>query len=428
MTNDTDRNRWLIAISAVAIHLSIGSIYAYSVYQNPLRDELGWSISSVSFAFTVAIVALALSAAFLGGFVEKRGPRISGLIAAATFGLGIVGAGASVQLESYIGFVLTFGAISGAGIGLGYITPISTLVQWFPDRRGMATGMAVMGFGAGALVTGPVANAIIENLSIPMAFYILGVGYFLLMIAGASYLKKPPEGWVPESVDESELDTDADNAKGVSVSTDLAELTGKEALRTPRFYLVWLIMFINISAGIMLLSVASPMTQAITQVDATTAASVVGLIGVFNGGGRIFWATTSDYIGRTTTYGLFFALQIAAFVLMPQISHLWLFAGLMFLIITAYGGGFACLPAYLGDLFGTKELSAIHGYTLTAWGAAGVAGPLLISAIVERTNSYVMAFYIITAALVVGLLAVAALYYRIRDVRKSPAKGEPEAA
>ncbi|SEV87910.1 L-lactate MFS transporter [Natrinema salifodinae] len=422
---DADRNRWLIALSAVAIHLSIGSIYAYSVYQNPLRDELGWAISDVSLAFTVAIVFLALSAAFLGGFVERHGPRISGLLAAATFGLGIVGAGVSVQLGSYVGFLLTFGVISGIGIGLGYISPISTLVQWFPDRRGMATGLAVMGFGAGALVTGPIANAIIEAASIPVTFYALGVAYFALMAAGASYLQKPPADWVPEGVDESEIDTDAE--KGVSVNTDLEELTASEALRTPRYYLVWLVMFINISAGIMLLSVASPMTQVIAEVDAATAASVVGLIGIFNGGGRIFWATVSDYIGRTTTYGTFFGLQIAAFLLMPQITHLWLFAGLLFLIISVYGGGFACLPAYLGDLFGTRELSAIHGYTLTAWGAAGVAGPMLISEIVERTGSYVMSFYVITGALTVGLFAVGLLYYRIEDVRESTHRAEPEA-
>jgi OFA family oxalate/formate antiporter-like MFS transporter len=423
---DADKNRWLIALSAVAIHLSIGSIYAYSVYQNPLQNQLGWPISDVSFAFTVAIVFLALSAAFLGDFVEDKGPRIAGLIAAGKFGLGIVGAGLSVQLGSYYGFLLTFGVISGIGIGLGYIAPISTLVQWFPDRRGMATGMAVMGFGAGALVTGPVANAIIESMSIPTALYALGIGYFLLMADGASYLKKPPENWVPAGVDEEEIDTGG--AKGVSVSTDLEEITAREALRRPRFYLVWLIMFINISAGIMLLSVASPMTQAITNVDAATAASVVGLIGVFNGGGRIFWATISDYIGRTTTYAAFFVIQIAAFALMPQIQYVWFFAALMFLIITAYGGGFATLPAYLGDLFGTKELSAIHGYVLTAWGAAGVAGPTLVSEIVERTNSYEMAFYIIAASLVVGLAAVVALYYRIRTVRNARTKPETPAA
>ena len=420
-----DKNRWLIAASAVAIHLSIGSIYAYSVYQNPLRRTQGWPISDVSLAFTVAIAVLGLAAAFLGDFVEERGPRTSALLAATTFGLGIVGAGVSVQMGSYIGFLLTFGVLSGIGLGLGYISPISTLVQWFPDRRGLATGLAVMGFGAGALLTGPIANLIIEEFSIPLTFYVLGIGYFLLMAAGASYLAKPPEGWVPEGVDESEIDTD--NAKGVSVNTDLAELTAREALRTPRYYLVWLIMFINISAGIMLLSVASPMIQAITNVDATTAASVVGLIGIFNGGGRIFWATVSDYIGRTTTYATFFAIQIAAFLLMPQISYIWLFAALMFLIISAYGGGFATLPAFLADLFGTEELSAIHGYTLTAWSAAGVAGPMLISEIVERTNSYVLAFYIIAAALVVGLLAVGVLYYRIRSVRQSKRTVESEA-
>lgn len=360
---EADKNRWLIAISAVAMHLSIGSIYAYSVYQNPLRDELGWPISDVSMAFTIAIVFLAISAAFLGGFVENYGPRISGLMAAVTFGLGTIGAGFSVQMESYTGFLLTFGVISGSGIGLGYIAPISTLVQWFPDRRGMATGLAVMGFGAGALVTGPIANFIIENASIPSALYALGVGYFLLMAAGASYLKKPPADWVSEGVDESEIVSDG--AKGVSINTDLEELTAREALKRPRYYLVWLVMFINITAGIMLLSVASPMIQAITAVDAATAASVVGLIGVFNGGGRIFWATVSDYIGRTTTYGTFFVLQIAAFLLMPQIHYVWFFAALMFLVITAYGGGLAVVGLLyyrirdVREFAGTPESEAV---------------------------------------------------------------------
>lgn len=413
-----EKNRWLIALSAIAIHLSIGSIYAYSVYQNPLQIEQGWAVSDVSLAFTVAIVFLALSAAFLGGFVEEYGPRISGLIAAVTFGLGTVGAGFSVQIGSFVGFLLTFGVISGIGIGIGYIAPISTLVQWFPDRRGMATGMAVMGFGAGALVTSPVANVLMETVGIPATFYALGVGYFLLMAAGASYLKKPPKNWIPEGIDESEIDTDG-NKKGVTTNTDIAELTASEALRTPRYYLVWLVIFINISAGIMLLSVASPMIQELTAANAATAATIVGVIGVFNGGGRLVWATVSDYLGRTTTYATFFALQIVAFFLLAQLSHVWAFAGLLFLIISAYGGGFACLPAYLGDLFGTKELSAIHGYTLTAWGAAGVAGPMLISSILEWTNSYVISFYIIIGALVVGLIAVGFLYYRIEDVRSS---------
>jgi MFS transporter, OFA family, oxalate/formate antiporter len=426
-TSSAEKNRWVIALSAVAIHLSIGSIYAYSVYQNPLQTQQGWAISDVSMAFTVAIAVLALSAAFLGGFVEEYGPRISGLLAAATFGLGTVGAGFSVQIGSFVGFLLTFGVLSGIGIGLGYIAPISTLVEWFPDRRGMATGMAVMGFGAGALVTSPVANFLMETAGIPTTFYALGIGYFLLMAVGASYMKKPPDGWVPAGVDESEVDTDG-NKKGVSTDTDLEELTASEAIRTPRYYLVWLVIFINVSAGIMLLSVASPMIQELTAADAATAATIVGIIGVFNGGGRLVWATVSDYIGRTATYATFFVLQIAAFLLLAQITQVWVFAALLFLIISAYGGGFACLPAYLGDLFGTKELSAIHGYTLTAWGAAGIAGPMLISEIVERTDGYVASFYIIAATLAVGLVAMGALHYQIQDVRESTAVSDPDAA
>lgn len=425
-TTEADKNRWLIALSAVAIHLSIGSVYAYSVYQNPLRDSLGWEISDVTLAFTIAIFVLGFSAAFLGRYVEKHGPRLAGLTASVLFGGGTILAGLSVQMESYVMFLATYGLIGGVGLGVGYISPISTLVQWFPDRRGMATGLAVMGFGAGALITGPVANFLIEQMSVSTAFYALGLGYFLLMAAGASYLKKPPADWIPEGMDESEIDMD--NEKGVSVSTDLEQVAARRALRKPRFYLLWLIIFINISAGIMLLSVASPMTQAITGATAATAASIVGIIGVFNGAGRIVWASLSDYIGRTTTYGAFFAIQIGAFFLMPQLSNVWIFAAFLFLIISCYGGGFACLPAYIGDLFGTKELGAIHGYALTAWSLAGVAGPTLVARIVEATGSYEMSFYIVNVALVVGLVCVIILRWQIGRVQKRTTRSTPTAS
>ncbi|WP_248905471.1 L-lactate MFS transporter [Halocatena marina] len=414
---ETDKNRWLIALSAVAIHLSIGGVYAYSIYQNPLHSTVGWAVSDVTLAFTIAIFVLGLTAAFLGIFVEKYGPRRSGLTAASLYGLGTVGAGISVQMESLVLFLGTYGVIGGMGLGIGYISPISTLVEWFPDRRGMATGLAVMGFGAGALVTGPVGNYLIQTFSIPVAFYVLGIGYFVLMSAGASYLQKPPDGWLPDSMDETDLEEESSD--GVSASTDLEELTAREARKTPRFYLLWLIIFINVSAGIMLLAFASPMLQSIGGATATTAAFIVGYIGLFNGGGRIFWASISDYIGRTTTYAIFFAIQILVFFLMPQISGAWILAGLLFLIITCYGGGFACLPAYIGDLFGTKELGAIHGYSLTAWGVAGVAGPTLASTILETTGSYTTALYIINIALIVGLVCVGLLRWRIQSVRSA---------
>ena len=422
-TVETNKNRWLIAASAMAIHLSIGSVYAYSVYQNPLQNTQGWSIADVTLGFTIAIFTLGMASASLGRYVERYGPRVSGLAAAIFFGGGTVLAGVAVQAGSLLGFLLTYGVVAGLGLGVGYITPVSTLVRWFPDRRGLATGLAVLGFGSGALITGPVANYLVAVTTIPSTFFVLGIAYFLMMAAGASYLEKPPEGWTPAAGDPGDRGVRGDG--GVVVKTDLENLTAREAVRTPQFALVWLIIFINISAGIMLLSVASNMTQAITGATPAVAAGVVGLLGVFNGAGRIVWSSLSDYVGRTRIYAMFFVVQILAFLSLPRLTNLWLFAGTIFLIITFYGGGFACLPAYLADLFGTQELGAIHGYVLTAWSLAGVAGPTLVAQIVSLTGSYELAFYVISATLAVGLVSVGILHWRIGVVRKAQLRGTP---
>lgn len=405
----TEKNRWLIALSAVAIHLSIGSIYAYSIYQIPLKNAQGWSTSSVTLAFSIAVFVLGITAAFLGKYVEKYGPRKSGFAAAVLYGLGMITSGVSVLVGSLPMFLATFGVLGGMGIGLGYISPIGTLVEWFPDRRGMATGLAVMGFGAGALLTGPLGNFLIQEYSVATAFFALGILYFVLMAAGANYLQKPPQGWLPEGMQDME---DAQE-KATGALSGLTNLTAKEARTSPRFWLVWLIIFINVSAGIMLLAFASPMLQQIGGATATTAAFITGYIGIFNGGGRIMWSTLSDYIGRTTTYALFMVIQIALFFLMPAITAVWVLAGAMFLVITCYGGGFACLPAYLSDLFGTKEVSAIHGYALTAWSVAGVVGPQLASFVLSKTGGYTSALYVMNGALVVGLVTVLVLRWRI---------------
>jgi OFA family oxalate/formate antiporter-like MFS transporter len=418
------KNRWLIALSAVAIHLSIGSIYAYSIYQIPLNETLGWSTSSVTLAFSIAVFVLGITAAFLGRYVEEYGPRKAGLAAGVLFGLGMVGAGASVQLGSLPLFWATFGVLGGMGIGLGYISPIGTLLEWFPDRRGMATGLAVMGFGAGALLTGPLGNFLIQNFSVATAFYGLGALYFVLMTLGASYLAKPADGWLPEGMD----DTEEAHEKAKSALPGLRNLTAAEARTSPRFWMIWLIIFINVSAGIMLLAFASPMLQQIGGATATTAAFITGYIGLFNGGGRIFWSSLSDYVGRTTTYGGFMIIQIAAFLAMPQLAGVWILASVMFLVITCYGGGFACLPAYLSDLFGTKEVSAIHGYALTAWGLAGVAGPQLASFVLESTGTYTNALYVMNGALVVGLLTVVVLRWRIGKLQEADTPRETGAA
>lgn len=408
-STEANKNRWLIAVSAVAIHLSIGSIYAYSIYQIPLNEAQGWSTSSVTLAFSIAIFVLGITAAFLGKYVEKYGPRKAGLAAGVLYGLGMVGSGVSVQFGSLPMFLAMFGVIGGMGLGLGYISPIGTLVEWFPDRRGMATGLAVMGFGAGALLTGPLGNYLIQNFGIAMAFYALGGLYFVLMSLGASYLAKPKDGWLPKGM---EHEADA-HEKATSALAGLNNLTAVEARTTPRFWIVWLIIFINVSAGIMLLAFASPMLQQIGDATATTAAFITGYIGIFNGGGRIFWATLSDYIGRTTTYTAFMVIQIAAFFVMPQLAGVWILAGTIFLVITCYGGGFSCLPAYLSDLFGTEEVSAIHGYSLTAWGVAGIAGPQFASFVLESTGNYTNALYVMNLALVVGLITVLVLRWRI---------------
>lgn len=408
-STETNKNRWLIAASAVAIHLSIGSIYAYSIYQIPLNETQGWSTSSVTLAFSIAIFVLGITAAFLGKYVEKYGPRKAGLAAGVLYGLGMVGSGVSVHFGSLPMFLAMFGVIGGMGLGLGYISPIGTLVEWFPDRRGMATGLAVMGFGAGALLTGPLGNYLIQNFGVAVAFYALGGLYFVLMSLGASYLAKPKDGWLPKGMEHEE------NAheKAKSALAGLNNLTAVEARTTPRFWMVWLIIFINVSAGIMLLAFASPMLQQIGGATATTAAFITGYIGIFNGGGRIFWATLSDYIGRTTTYTAFMVIQIAAFFVMPQLAGVWILAGAIFLVITCYGGGFSCLPAYLSDLFGTEEVSAIHGYSLTAWGVAGIAGPQFASFVLESTGNYTNALYVMNLALVVGLVTVLVLRWQI---------------
>lgn len=405
-----EKNRWLIALSAIAIHLSIGSVYAYSVYQLPLYNALGWEKTDVSLAFTIAIFILGIAAAFFGRFVEKRGPRISALIAATFFGVGTIGAGFAIQNSSYLLFLLFYGVIGGLGLGFGYIAPVSTLVKWFPDRRGLATGMAVMGFGAGSLITSPVAGQLMATTSIPLTFYILGITYLILMISGALYIAKPPEGWAPKGMQEQK---EEDKRR-----VDLAQLTANEAVKTRRFWLLWIMMFINISAGIMILSVASPMSQEITGATAIVAANIVGLMGLFNGLGRIGWASGSDYMGRSNTYIAFFGIQLITFFMLPFITNVILFSALLFIIVSCYGGGFACLPAFIGDLFGTKQLGAIHGYLLTSWSLAGVVGPMLVSYIYETTLSYTTTFYIFAVMLVVALFVSLLMKRNIKNVRE----------
>ena len=405
------KNRWLIAASAVGIHISIGSVYAWSVYTQPLIKQLGWELSDTQFTFSLAIFILGISAAFLGHFLEKNGPRKSGLLAAFFFGIGVAGSGLAVYLESVYLLYLFYGLFGGIGLGLGYIAPVSTLIKWLPDRRGLATGMAVMGFGFAALLSSPVIVYLIENVGIANTFFIMGSVYFIIMFVSSLYLAPPPKDWQPEGLR-------AAKDKEEKVEQETFSLTAREAVKTKRFWYLWCMFFINISCGIAIISVASPMAQEYTGLTVVAAATMVGVMGLFNGAGRIGWATLSDKIGRPAIFTVFFVLQIIAFFLLPGVSNAILFQGLIFLVLSCYGGGFATVPAFIGDLFGTKQLGMILGYMLTAWAAAGMAGPLFAAWTRSVTQSYNGTLYFFAVLLIVALFISLLMGYEVKKLRK----------
>ena len=420
--NKVKKNRWLIALSAIAIHLSIGSVYAYSVFKKPLEDMFGWTSTEVTLSFTIAIFFLGMSAATMGRFVEKWGPRKSATIAAIFFSVGTAGTGIAVKLGSLPLYYLTYGVLGGIGLGIGYIAPVSTLVKWFPDKSGLATGMAVKGFGAGSIITSPVATKLMEVFDLSTTFFILGASFFVLMISGALYIVRPPEGYMPEGMKKKLVDEAAPKQE------DLAQLTLAEAVRTGRFYLLWVMIFINISAGIMLISVASPIAQEKAGLSAAAAATVVAIMGLFNGLGRLGWSSFSDLIGRDNMFFTFFAVQLVLFFLLPHVTNAVIFQIFMYLIVSMYGGGFSCLPAFIGDIFGTKQLGAIHGAILTAWSCAGIFGPMLVSAILDATASYDMTFYVFGILHIVALITSLAMKRNIKKIRTETAQIDPDAA
>ena len=411
------KNRWLIALAAVGIHISIGSVYAWSVFTKPITTQFGWDLADVTFTFSIAILFLGLSAAFLGHYVEKHGPRKAGILASIFFGVGIVGSGFAIQMSSLPLLYLCYGVLGGIGLGVGYITPVSTLVKWFPDRRGLATGLAIMGFGFASMIASPIMNSLINSVGIANTFYILGVIYFVVMISAAQYLAPPPKGWLPEGYS-------AEGAGTKTIKQDLSQLTANEAIKTRRFYLLWLMLFINVTCGIAVISVASPMAQEMVGMSVATAALMVGLNGLFNGGGRIGWASLSDYIGRPNTYTAFFAIQMVLFFLLPNLSNPVLFMIAMFIIMTCYGGGFSSIPAYIGDLFGTKQLGAIHGYILTAWAAAGLAGPIFATWVRSTTQSYIGTMNVFAGMFVVAFIISLLIRLDIKKLKEQAAQKE----
>jgi MFS family permease len=381
---DRTVNRWLIPIGAVAVHICIGSVYAWSTLNRPilaLFPNQPWWFSPPYTTFSTALVLLGLSAAFGGPWVERSGPRVAATAAAMFFGSGLIVGGVGLTIKSPLLVFLGMGVIGGIGCGLGYIAPVSTLVKWFPDRRGMATGMAIMGFGGGAYLAGKWNAILVNQIGVAKTVAMFGAIYLVVMMIGARILRRPPPGWKPEGWTPP-VNTNA-------MITDRC-FTRNEAVRTRQFYLLWGILFINVTAGIGILAQASPMMQDLFQKSAVEAGAIVSIISLFNAGGRFLWASSSDYIGRRNTYTLFFVVQIALFLLIPGIAAAgsWsIFLACLFTVFTMYGGGFAAIPAFLADIFGSENVGAIHGATLTAWSAAAITGPLIITQLSDRAKA-----------------------------------------
>ena len=400
------RNRWFIALAAIGLHISIGSVYAWSVLTRPIMADMGFTLSQTTWTFSLAILMLGLSAGFLGSFAEKIGPKKSGLLAMLFWVTGLLGTAYALSIHNLTLLYLFYGIIGGIGLGIGYITPVSTLVKYFPNRPGFATGLAIMGFGFASLIAGPLMQYLVAQVGLVDTFIILGVIYLVIMGASSLYLKAPQQ--------KHSTRTTKDRS---TMYVHTHGMLANDAMKTWQFGALWWVFFINITCGIGLLSLASPMAQEAIGMTPTAAASLVGIIGIFNGGGGIAWATISDYLGRAQTYILFFIIEIIAFYLLAQTNSALTFQILILLIITCYGGGFSCMPAYLADLYGIRQLSTIHGRILTAWGLAGIAGPMLVSYFHEAGYGYTTALECFAALFVLNtIIAIVLKIYGKREL------------
>lgn len=451
----TGFNRWLVPPAALAIHLCIGMAYGFSVFWLPLAQSVGiskpvacpadmsfvsmmfattcdWKVADLGWMYTLFFVLLGSSAAIWGGWLERAGPRKAGVVAALCWAGGLMLGAIGVITHQLWLLWIGPGVIGGIGLGLGYISPVSTLIKWFPDRRGMATGMAIMGFGGGAMIGSPLAALLMSYFRSPSSvgvwqtFVVMGVGYFVYMIAGAFGYRVPPHGWRPDGW------TPPKTANAM-ITTGNVHL--KDAHKTPQFWLIWAVLCLNVSAGIGVIGMASPMLQEVfggallgkpelgfAQLDtaqktaiAGIAAGFAGLLSLFNIAGRFFWASLSDKIGRKMTYFVFFGLGIALYASAPTFAHMGskaLFVAAFCIILSMYGGGFATVPAYLADMFGTQFVGAIHGRLLTAWSTAGIVGPVVVNYIREFNKAagvpadrlYDVTMYILAGFLVAGLI------------------------
>jgi OFA family oxalate/formate antiporter-like MFS transporter len=386
-------NRWVIAVAGVFIQMVLGAVYAWSVFRTPLTKQFGWSVSEVTLTFTISIFVLGIAAFFGGLWLNKKGPRVVAVTGGLLYGLGVFLA--SFSAGNLWWLYLTYGVIGGMGLGFAYIVPVAVLVKWFPDRRGLLTGVAVGGFGAGALVTAPVATYLIQHYGVLHTFAYLGIAYLIVTVAGGFYMRNPPEGWHPEG----QASKAAKGSQPVSRVYSLGE-----ALRTWQWWALWLTLFLNTSAGISIISQEAPMFQELAAVSVATAAGMVGLASIGNAFGRVFWAWLSDSITRRVTFIVMFLLQVALFWILPNIATAAALTLVSFIVLMCYGGGFGTMPAFTADYFGSKNVGPIYGLMLTAWGFASAFGPLLIAHMRQASGSYHTALHVIAAIMLVSIV------------------------
>lgn len=398
MADNNYPNRWLIALAGIVMQLCLGTVYGWSVFTKPLMAAHGWSNPQVTLAFTICIGSLGLASALGGYILDTKGARCVATAGGILFGIGILLTGLGDKMASLPTIYLAYGLVAGLGLGFGYITPIATLVKWFPDKRGLITGLSVMGFGVGALLMTVFSPSLIASFGTTATFYIFGIIFLIAVCASAQMMIEPPAGYSPPGW--------TPGAKGAAT----AGMTLGEAVKSKYFYLLWAMLFVNVTAGMAIISQASPMAQELMSAGmsaaekAAKAGLILGIFSIFNGIGRLFWASLSDKIGRRTVFTILFASQAVVFYLLATTTSITMFIIYCCYIYLCLGGGFATMPAYAADIYGTTFVGRIYGWKLTAWSAAGVVGPMLFAQIRQSSGNYQQALFITAVALAVALI------------------------
>src|SRR6266481_5977846 len=386
-------NRWSIAIAGVLMQVALGAVYAWSVFRIPLSKQFGWSISQVTLTFTISIFVLGFAAFFGGLWLNRVGPRVVALTGGFLYGLGVFLARFSDYKLWWL--YLSYGVIGGIGLGFSYIVPVAVLVKWFPERRGLITGIAVGGFGAGALITAPVATRLIQNYGVLSTFAYLGVAFLIVTVTCGYFMQNPPDDWKPEGWTPTAAQVSQRSSRDYTLG---------EALRTWQWWALWLLLFLNTSAGISVISQEAPLFQELAGVSAVIAAGMVGVASIGNAFGRVFWAWASDSLTRRATFIVMFLVQAVLFFGLPEMNSPKALSVVAFLILMCYGGGFGTMPAFAADYFGSRNVGPIYGLMLTAWGSASACGPLLIAYMRQTTGSYRGALHVIAAIMAISML------------------------